>query len=214
MPLRFLRRLLNFALASIVLSGLSIAQQEQPASAPAESHSNPLAVKDDPERQRAMDLFDSGKFVDAMPLFEQLSANHDQDTTIKERWAFSMMAYATTLSDPELRKKARARARAVAVQAQKLGDSGPMIQLLLQIPPDGSEPAFSNRKDVDGAMKAAEADCARQPRKSSRRLSSRPPAAAERLRGRRFHRRHLLQTEDLWQFRRVVCTRDSDRSQP
>jgi tetratricopeptide (TPR) repeat protein len=115
----------------------------------------------DPERQRAMDLFDSGKFVAAMPLFEQLSADHEQDTAINERWAFSMMAYATTLSDPELRKRARARARTIAAQAQKLGDNSPMVQLLLQIPLDGSEPVFSNRSEVNDAMKAAEADFSR-----------------------------------------------------
>jgi tetratricopeptide (TPR) repeat protein len=108
-----------------------------------------------------MELFDSGKLVEAMPLLEQLSADHEQDATIKERWAASMFGYATTLSDPELRKRAKARARTIALQAQKLGNNSPMVRLLLQIPADGSEPAFSDRKDLNDAMKAAEADFSR-----------------------------------------------------
>jgi tetratricopeptide (TPR) repeat protein len=119
------------------------------------------AAKQDPARQHAMELFDAGKLVEAMPLLEQLSADHEQDATIKERWAAAMMGYAMTLSDTELRVKARVRARTIALQAQKLGDNSPMIQVVIQIPPDGSEPVFSNQKDLDSAMKAAEADFAR-----------------------------------------------------
>jgi hypothetical protein len=80
---------------------------------------------------------------------------------IKEGWAFSLMSYASTLSDPELRKKARARARSIALQAKQLGANDNLLQILLELPEDGSEPLFSDRKEVDEAMKAAEADFAR-----------------------------------------------------
>jgi hypothetical protein len=60
-----------------------------------------------------------------------------------------------------LRKKARARARSIALQAKQLGTNDNLLQILLELPEDGSEPLFSDRKEVDEAMKAAEADFAR-----------------------------------------------------
>jgi len=119
------------------------------------------AAKSDPERDHAHELFMSGKFVDAMPLLEKLAADRPSDAAVKEWWAFSMMAYASTLSDPELRKKARARARKIGFEAKQLGDNSNLLQVVLEVPEDGAESAFSNRKDVDDAMKAAEADFSR-----------------------------------------------------
>jgi tetratricopeptide (TPR) repeat protein len=118
-------------------------------------------AKDDPERQHALELYRSGKFVEAMPLLEKCAADHPSDVVIKEAWAYSVVEYAATLSDPELRKKARVRGRAIALEAKQLGDGSDLLQLMLQLPEDGSEPKFSDRKDVDDAMKAAEADFAR-----------------------------------------------------
>jgi len=66
-----------------------------------------------------------------------------------------------TLVDPEQRKKARARARTIAVQARDLGDTSQLLQTMLEQPADGSAPAFSDRKEVDEAIKAAEADFVR-----------------------------------------------------
>ena len=115
----------------------------------------------DPDRQHAIELFNAGKFVDAMPLFEKLAADHPEDAALKAQWAFAMSAYAATLTDADLRKKARIRARSIGLQAQKQGNNGPMVQIILQIPEDGSEPAFSDRKGADEAMHGAEADFAR-----------------------------------------------------
>ena len=42
-----------------------------------------------------------------------------------------------------------------------MGDKSQILQVMLESPEDGSEVAFSQRKDVDNAMKAAEADFAR-----------------------------------------------------
>jgi tetratricopeptide (TPR) repeat protein len=146
------------------ISGLLHRQMQQPHSAQTQStpsaNSADTKPKSDPERQRAIELFNAGNFVDAMPLFEKLAADHPDDATIKENWAFSIAAHAATLPDAELRKKARIRARAIALQAQKQGDNSAAVQRLLLIPVDGSEAAFSDRKDVDDAMKAAEADFA------------------------------------------------------
>jgi tetratricopeptide (TPR) repeat protein len=136
------------------------AQTSQPQPVPQSSPPGSTA-KPDSERQHAIALFTSGNYVEAMPLFEKLVADHPEDAALKVNWAFSISAYAATLSDIDLRKKARVRARAIALEAQKQGNNSATLQIVLQIPGDGSEPAFSDRKDVDDAMRAAEADFAR-----------------------------------------------------
>jgi tetratricopeptide (TPR) repeat protein len=120
------------------------------------------ATKEDPARQHAIELYSQGKFVDAMPLFEKLAADHPSDLVVRERWAWCLFQYAGTLPDPQQRKSVRARARTIAVEAKGLGDNSQLLQLMLEQPADGgSEVAFSDSKEVDTAMKAAEADFSR-----------------------------------------------------
>jgi tetratricopeptide (TPR) repeat protein len=116
---------------------------------------------EDPARRQAFQLYDAGKYVDAMPLLEKIVADHPGDTVAKEHWAFSIVGYAATLPDPAERKRVRAGARVLAVQLQEAGDHSNLLQMMLALPPDGSESSFSDRKDVDDAMKAAEADFGR-----------------------------------------------------
>ena len=119
-------------------------------------------TKEDPGRRRAEELYSQGKFVDAMPLFEELASDHPSDFVVRERWAWCLFQYAGTLPDPQQRKSVRARARTIAVQAKGLGDNSQLLQLLLEQPADGgSEAAFSDSKEADGVMKAAEADFSR-----------------------------------------------------
>ena len=119
-------------------------------------------TKEDPRRRRAEELYIQGKFVDAMPLFEVLAAEHPSDLAVREGWAWCLFQYAGTLSDPQQRKSVRARARTIAVEAKGLGDNSQLLQLMLEQPEDGgSELAFSDSKEVDTAMKGAEADFSR-----------------------------------------------------
>jgi len=144
-------------LAFILRTAHAATPQAQPQSTQPPANQAPA----DPERQRANDLFKAGNFVEAMPLFEKLAADHPDDAGIKASWAFSVSAYAATLSDPELRKKARIRARAIALEAKKQGYISATVQMVLEIPEDGSEPSFSDKEEVDDSMKSAEADFAR-----------------------------------------------------
>lgn len=120
---------------------------------------------DDPEtaalRKQALELYHAGNFVEAMPLLEKLSDKNPQDFVVKEHWAYSVLEYSATLSDSTERRRQRVHARELAVEAQKLGDKSDLMQVLLSIPADGSEPKFSERKDVDDAMRSAEASFAR-----------------------------------------------------
>jgi hypothetical protein len=112
-------------------------------------------------RLKAVDLYRGGKFVDAMPLLEKLSAINPSDFVVKEHWAYCILQYSATLTDPDARKRARLQARAMGLEAKKQGDHGELLEVLLSIPEDGSEPKFSERKEVDDAMKVAEASFAK-----------------------------------------------------
>jgi tetratricopeptide (TPR) repeat protein len=118
--------------------------------------------KSNPKRDRAFELYRQGKMVNAMPLFEELSVDNPKDVAVIESWGASVLGYAQTLSDVELRKKARVRARSILLKAQALGDNSDLLQTLLRdLPEDGSFSTFSDKKDVDQAMQQAEADFAR-----------------------------------------------------
>jgi len=114
-------------------------------------------ISDDPVYVNAMDLYKQGKFVDAMPILEKLAAEYPSNMVVRESWAWTIFQYAGTLPDAEQRKKARATARRTAVQAKDLGDNSQLLQLMLEQPEDGgSDPTYSDREDVDEAMKAGE----------------------------------------------------------
>jgi tetratricopeptide (TPR) repeat protein len=112
-------------------------------------------------RKQALQLYRSGKFVDAMPLLENLSKTNPQDYVVKEHWAYCILEYSATLSDEAERRRERMRARAIGFEAKKLGDQSDIMQILISIPEDGSEPKFSDRKEVDDAMRAAESSFAK-----------------------------------------------------
>ena len=118
--------------------------------------------KDDPERQRAYELYSQGKMAQAMPLFGQLCAEYPKDNALWEAFGVTTLNYAQTLVDLDLRKKGRARARTYLVKAKELGDNSNLLQILLgELPEDGSEGAFSPRKEVDDVMQQAESDYSR-----------------------------------------------------
>jgi len=112
-------------------------------------------------RRQALQLYRESKFVEAMPLLEKLSGINPSDFVVKEHWAYCILEYSKTLTDPLERKAARRHARALGLEAKKQGDEGELLQILLSIPEDGSDLKFSERADVDEAMKSAEASRAK-----------------------------------------------------
>jgi len=115
-----------------------------------------------PKREHALELYKQGKLVDAMPLLEELSSENPKDAVVMELWGASVLGYADTLSDPQLRKKSRVRARSILLEAQALGNHSDLLETLLRnLPEDGSFSAYSENKDAEAAMQQAEADFAR-----------------------------------------------------
>jgi tetratricopeptide (TPR) repeat protein len=117
------------------------------------------AAQDDPDRQRAFQLYRDAKYVEALPLFEQLAIKYPEDPAVIENLGmlvFTQSAYLKTLED---RKSARKRGRALLVQAQKLGANSALLSAMIEgIPPDGGDDgSFSSKKEVDEAMHEGEA---------------------------------------------------------
>src|SRR5437868_13856 len=110
-------------------------------------------MNDDPQtsamRKQALQLYREGKFVEAMPLLEKLAGINPSDFVVREHWAYCVLEYSKTLTNPQERRAARRQARQLGLEAKKLGDEGELLQVLLSIPEDGSDLKFSERADVD-----------------------------------------------------------------
>src|SRR5689334_14265799 len=113
----------------------------------------------DQDRQRAFQLYHDGKYVEALPLFEQLALKYPDDPAVIENLGMLVFTQSAYLKTPEERKSARKRGRALLVQAQKLGADDTMLSALIAgIAPDGGDDgSFSAKKEVDEAMHEGEA---------------------------------------------------------
>src|SRR5205085_12178515 len=80
------------------------------------------------ERQRAFQLFDEHKLMDALPLLEKLAAAKPDDIAVLERFGFALAARSVSLADAAERRKLRVRAREVMLQSKKLGNDSHLMQ--------------------------------------------------------------------------------------
>src|SRR4026209_77389 len=85
----------------------------------------------DPERQRAFQLFKDAKYMDALPLFEQLALKYPEDPAVIQNLGMLVFMQSGVLPTAEERKTARKRGRALLVQAQKLGVDDKIINALI-----------------------------------------------------------------------------------
>ena len=118
-----------------------------------------LLPERDLDRQRAFQLYRSGKYPEALSYFEQLALKYPEDPAVIETLGMLVFSQSAYLKTPEERKKARKRGRALLVQAQKLGaNSALLTTMIADIPADGGEDSsFSTKKEVDEAMREGEA---------------------------------------------------------
>lgn len=119
----------------------------------------PHAVAQRTLRDSALALFNDGRQNEARPLLEQLAKANPADRLIQERLGFSLLQSASAPSDAKVRKEIRARARSHFAKAVELGSTDLVVTSMLEvIRPDGGEDVeFSSNKQVDQAMKQAEA---------------------------------------------------------
>ena len=115
------------------------------------------------ERRRAFDLLQGGKFIEAQAKFEKLVTANPSDREALMGLGLSMLATSKNIKDDEARRQARLQARSALVRAKDLGNKDDLLELALaSIAPDGGEiVTFSNKPEVDKAMREGEAAFAR-----------------------------------------------------
>lgn len=116
-------------------------------------------TQDDPERQRAFDLFKEAKLPEALPLFEKLAVRYPDDPQVIETLGLITVWQTSYLQDPEARREARKRGREILLRAQQLGSNSVLLKSTIEsLPPDGGgDKDFSTKKDADQALREGEA---------------------------------------------------------
>lgn len=117
------------------------------------------------KRQQAMELFDQGKRLEALPLLEDLGKANPKDDEVLVALAASLVDHAATLSDLEAAGKERFRARDLLDQAWNLGNTSTLamnLSELLKKLPENGDIQFSDNPKVEQAMRAGEAAFSRR----------------------------------------------------
>jgi tetratricopeptide (TPR) repeat protein len=117
---------------------------------------------DKSKRATAIALFNEHKYLEALPLFEELARKNPEDRSVLFGLATGLIDHSATVNDEEAGRKERLRARELLLHAQKLGENSILLQnLLATLPPDGNIRHASN-PDVDKALQAGEAAFAKR----------------------------------------------------
>jgi tetratricopeptide (TPR) repeat protein len=110
-------------------------------------------------------LFEQGKRLEALPLFEELVKANPQDSASLVALAACLVDHAATLPDQTAGGRERLRARDLLDRAWELGNRSTLAmnlsQLLKQLPESGAV-RYSDNPRVDEAMRAGEAAFSRR----------------------------------------------------
>ena len=87
--------------------------------------------QDPSDRQRAFDLLEESKYIEALPLFEKLAITNPNDGQIIYWLGFCHIAKANDLKDSAARKAERKRGRDYLVRAKELGAGDEMSESLI-----------------------------------------------------------------------------------
>ena len=113
------------------------------------------------DRRYALELVRNNKFLEALPGLEKLAKAAPNDAEVLVNLAECVYSHSATVTTAEERKSEILRTRELLLQAQKLGYSSDYVETLIAgIPPDPTDPKFSDDAEVDQIMKRAEADFA------------------------------------------------------
>jgi len=85
-------------------------------------------------RQRAFELFNQDKHLEALPLFEELALKSPDDRDVLLGLGACLVDESSTLDDENAATKERIRARQVLLKAKKLGSTAPLKQPPLVMP--------------------------------------------------------------------------------
>ena len=114
------------------------------------------------KRQQALQLFDQGKRLEALPLLDELVQKSPADEEVVVAFAASLVTHAATMTDPQAAAKERLRAKDLL---EKSGSTTTLAQNLLQLlraMPETGKIQFSENPAVEQALRAGEAAFSRQ----------------------------------------------------
>lgn len=111
--------------------------------------------------QQAHTLYELGRGTEALPLFKELVQRKPDNIPALEGYAMTLLMSDAASGDPEEKKRMRMEARKAFLKARELGDTSNLSALGEEIPEDGSFAPLSDRKDVEAALQAGEAEYAK-----------------------------------------------------
>jgi tetratricopeptide (TPR) repeat protein len=122
------------------------------------------AQEPDPERARAFQLYEEGKYTEALPAFEKLAAKFPEDRDVLKTYGFLVIGQTAYMKDASARKDARRRGRELLLKAQRLGSDDALVRSMLEaVAPDGGDDAkLSSKKEAEDAMREGEAAFAKK----------------------------------------------------
>ncbi|HEY1404307.1 MAG TPA: tetratricopeptide repeat protein [Pyrinomonadaceae bacterium] len=111
------------------------------------------------EKQRAIQLIESAKTTEALPILERLSNSNPEDGQVMFYLGIAVLGHSNTLKEASARRQSRIRARAAMLKAREAGYKSPLMDSVLEgIPADGGEETkYSANAEADAAMHAGEA---------------------------------------------------------
>ena len=121
-----------------------------------------VASAQDDEAAKANVLFQAGKRIEALPLYEDLSRAHPNEQLYAERLADCLGAKAAQLSDAAEIKAVRTRERDAAKRAVALGDTAEYVKMMANLDPHQplyagiSSPAKALLADAEKAYTAGD----------------------------------------------------------
>jgi len=121
-------------------------------------------AQEDPERTRAFQLYEEGKYTEALLQFEKLAVKYPEDRNVLRTYGFLMIGQASYLKDAAARKEARRRGREILLQAQQLGAEDALTKSMIEsVAADGGDdPKLSTKKEAEDAMREGEAAFAKK----------------------------------------------------
>ena len=120
-------------------------------------YSQPATQDDSTIRQRAFELMNSQKPLEALPLLEKLAEENPSDRDVLVRLGAALVASAVKDRNTESRKATYRRAHKAFAKAKELGDSSDyVLRMLEEIPESGDVPLFSSNGEIDAAMRDGE----------------------------------------------------------
>jgi len=87
----------------------------------------------DAEHKQANELFLAHKYLDALPLYEDLCRQDPTVAVFAERYGTSLLMKAATITDAEEQKKVHAQAIKELERARSLGDNSDYVRMLLSV---------------------------------------------------------------------------------